>query len=388
MLEGVLADAELAPVVARAESLRLQILLTPLPRRDVSEAETLSYRVGEEYVFTASAIKTFVSVLALRKLQGLDGVDADTPVGFCVHPPAHPLRARCPGEPTPDDTNTDGGVATLVHEPRKMHLVSNNAAFNRLYDFVGHDQIHREAERLGFGSLRLRHRMGQSHELGRDTPPMVFFPRDGRPRPMPGDTGSLELEPTAMKGIEVGRAHLGRGRRRVEAPRDFAQKNHVSLEDLHRLLASIVRPELEMSADLGLTPANRARLLDAMTEDPLESKNPRFGRARFSGRRYKLMFRGIERVVPAEQIRYVNKAGRAYGFHVESAYVEHRETGRGFLLTAAIYVNENGVVGDDEYEYEAISRPFYQRLGELLARRLLIETGPTAGSSLHRPGAP
>ena len=40
-------------------------------------------------------------------------------------------------------------------------------------------------------------------------------------------------------------------------------------------------------------------------------------------------------VLAARQVRYVNKSGRAYGFHLENAYVEDRESGRAFFVTAA-----------------------------------------------------
>lgn len=366
-------DPELRGFASRAETLRLQILLTPLDGIGDPRPPTFRYRVGEEYVFTASAIKTFVSVFALQKLATIPGVDAETPVGFCEHEPGKALEAACPDVPTPDDTHVATGLATLGHELRKMHLVSNNGAFNRLYDFVGQDEIHARAKHLGFESLRLRHRMGQAHTLGTETPPMVFFPSGSKPVRMGGARSEQKHPPTKLAKIEVGVAHIGRGRERVEEARDFSMKNHVELDDLHRMTLSIVRPELEASSDLGLRPVDRARLLDAMTVDPLDSNDPKFEGKRFSGRRYKLMWRGVERVVPAASIRYVNKAGRAYGFHVETAYVEDTRSGRAFVLTAVVYANENGVVGDDEYEYEQVTRPFFRRLGEVLAQRLLVE---------------
>lgn len=371
LIEGLLeGDEVLAAVAAEAPRRRLQILLTPIAPGERTPV-THRYRVGVEYVFTASAIKTFASVLALRRLQALDGVDLDTPVGYCRHRPGRALDAECPDTPTLDDTHRTDGRASLGHELRKMHLVSNNRSFNHLYDFVGHERLHRDAWALGFESLRLRHRMGQDHTLGRDTPPMRFFPANEEPRTLSGQRSPLELAPTEAPGVEVGRAYIGRGKVRIDAPRDFSRKNHVSLEDLHRLTLSIARPELDGAVKLGLDPAHRRALLDAMTVDPLASDDPNFERARFSGKRYKLLWRGLERVVPRGTLRYVNKAGRAYGFHVESAYVEHTESGRAFVLTCAIYVDDDGVVGDDAYLYDEISRPFYLHLGEALGRALL-----------------
>src|SRR5690606_41903794 len=72
----------------------------------------------------------------------------------------------------------------------------------------------------------------------------------------------------------------------------------------------------------------------------------------------------------SKRIRYVNKSGRAYGFHLENAYVEDRESGSAFFVTAVIYANPDGVLNDDDYAYEEMSQPFFTALGTGLARAL------------------
>ena len=56
----------------------------------------------------------------------------------------------------------------------------------------------------------------------------------------------------------------------------------------------------------------RFHLLQAMSEDPLASANPRY-RNKKEHLRYKLLIKGVMRVIPLERIRYVAKSGRAYG---------------------------------------------------------------------------
>jgi hypothetical protein len=73
-----------------------------------------------------------------------------------------------------------------------------------------------------------------------------------------------------------------------------------------------------------------------------------------------------------ERIRYVGKSGRAYGFHLENAYVENRDTGRAFFVTATVYANPDGVLNDDDYAYDQLSRPLLASLGSALARELLV----------------
>lgn len=361
------ADGKFDLVLSDPAKYRLQIVISEI---DVASktAVTHGYRVDDEFSFAASAIKVFASIAALRKLQtlGAPGLSLATPFGACG-------REETTCGPDRDRTNLDSQKVTLGHEIRKMHLVSNNRAFNRLYDFVGHREINEDAWALGFGSLRIRHRMGQTYTLGK-TSPRLQFGEEGKPiLTVPRRKSDLELEPTKLPGVLVGVARIDRHDQRLEEPRDFGNKNYVSTRDLHRVILSVAAPWLPGLPDLELADENRAFLLAAMTQDPLRSDNPRYTAQRYSGRRYKLMSVGIERVLPLDRIRYVNKPGKAYGFHVENAYVEDTKTGRAFAITAAIYVNENDVINDDHYEYDLISRPFFKDLGETLARKLLVE---------------
>ena len=368
-IEGALReDGRFEQLLADPAKYRLQILVTELVPGEEGPVKlvTHGYRVDAEFTFAASAIKTVASIAALRRLQRIDepGVGLDTPMALCG-----PKRGPC--DKTEDKSNLRGQTITLGHELRKMHLVSNNKAFNRLYDFVGHREINEDLAGLGFASVRIRHRMGQQYTLGKTTPRMEFL-RDDGPYVVERRTSDLALEPTQLPGILVGVAYYGRDHQRFDEPRDFSRKNHISTADLHRLQLSIVLPDHPAVPDLGLSDAHQAALLAAMTENPESSANPKFDRPRLTGRRYKLMSTGIERKIPLEQIRYVNKPGKAYGFHVENAYVEHLPTGRSFFVTASLYVNDNEVINDDHYEYEQISRPFFRDLGELLADRLLL----------------
>jgi hypothetical protein len=86
-----------------------------------------------------------------------------------------------------------------------------------------------------------------------------------------------------------------------------------------------------------------------------------------------------------------NKLGRAYGFSVDNAHVrvdvvrsvdpngekrkkidddddDDDERFREFFLAVAVETNENGVVNDDAYEYEAVADPFLEAVAEVAAK--------------------
>jgi hypothetical protein len=360
--------AEGAPMAARSRS-------SP-GGAEGPRTSTHGYRVDVEYVYPASAIKTFASVAALRKLAALrregHAVGLDTPVAFCV---GEGRSRRCK---TKDASNLEGGVITIGHEIRKMQLVSNNFSFNRLYELVGHRELNEDLWALGFSSLRMHHRLytGTDPLEQRTTPRVELRPAKGKRVVVPARVSDLELPPTEAPELRLGVAYIDDATgSRVDEPMDFADKNSVSVQDLHRLMLALARPDLPGVPELGLDPDDREFLLRAMTEDPLESANPVYTDEHDSGLRYHTMIKGMLRVMALERILYVGKAGKAYGFHLDNAYVEDEKSGRAMAVTVVGYANANGVLNDNAYEYDSVTRPVLLGLGELLGRAVLLGEG-------------
>ncbi len=354
---------------------RVQILVTAItPAEGGARVIRHGYRVDEEYVYPASAIKTFAAVGALRTLKALRAeghrVNLDTPMTYCEGPEPNTCHIE------QDTSNLAGGTITVGHEIRKMQLVSNNIAFNRLYEVVGHREINESMWALGFPTLRIHHRMYgvKDREVQRTTPRIELHPKRGKKIVVvPHKVSDLDLPATEASSMHIGVGYIDDATdTRVDEALDFSGKNHVSVRDLHRLTLAIVRPELPGVPQLGMAESDRAFLIASMTEDPLESSNPVYTNPHHSGLRYKTMIRGMMRAMPLAKIRYVGKAGRAYGFHLDNAYVEDLRTGRAMVVTVVLYANDNGVLNDNHYEYDAITRPFLKDLGEVLVREVLL----------------
>jgi hypothetical protein len=306
----------------RAEEHRIQILV-----RAVNGAHHVEhgFRVDAEYVYPASAIKTFLSVAALRA-----------------------LRARAPGERANPFTDT---VDALQRR-------SDNAAFAKLYDFVGHRALNETWRDLGFSSVRFHHRMGQTRAQGLVLPAMAVRVGSTTIR-LPQRTSNLVLPPTRAERLEVGERHKRRDGVTVDGPKSFAEKNYASLRDLQRLNLSLVEPEASDAVALGLRDEDRRMLLAAMSAmtDGAEHHKP--------------LLAGLRRVLPDDAIHYIGKSGRAYGFHIANAYVQNTSNGHAMYVTASIYANPNGVVNDDVYDYAGSTVPYLAALGEALGRALL-----------------
>lgn len=374
---------------------RFQLLVTVIDPAATPEAryQTHAYREDAEYVYPASAIKTFAAVAALRKLGEIrrsEGkrFDLDTPLALCSG-----RTKRC--RTTDDESNLEGGRITLGHEIRKMQLVSNNTAFNRLMQFVGFDEFHADMSAIGFDRTFVHHPLWVGTLDADETliaPAWELQPAKGKPLHVDLRERRQPPPPSTLPRTKVGEAYLdeSRDKARVDEAMDFGEKNFVALRDFHRLTLGLVADDLPAPhpaelqiPDLGLETRHAAFLRRAMSEDPLASKNPVYDDEHKSELRYKTMLEGILRVRPRSTIDYVNKAGRAYGFHLENAYVHDSQSKRAFVVSFVIFVDTDGVLNDDLYEYDAISRPLLDDLGESLARLVFDGASAARAGSTH-----
>ncbi len=365
-------------VLASPETFRAQVLIAEVGtnrfgRRTLRRA---GYRVAAEYFYPASAIKLCAAVAALQTIERLEvqaaGVDLlDVPLDIA------PLF---PGDPpqTNDMSKLPTGQITVAQELRKLALVSDNEAFNRLYDLVGHKALNENMHALGLRSVVINHRLSESRTIPdmRASASVTFRMRHGEPFLVPARSSQLRLT-NLGEGLLVGSAYL-KGEQLVNTPMDFSGRNGISLLDLQNLLVKVTRPDIDLGTPaLRLSASHRERLLQAMTQYPRESRNPSYPAGRYPDDYGKFLLPGIRRICPSmtpgERVEITGKIGRAYGFSIENSYVFNPRTGRTVFVAAALYTNADGVLNDDKYEYETIADPFFADLGELIARAWLGE---------------
>lgn len=363
-------DPRLAPVLDDAQQYRLQIVLGTvnegLNGRRVLEQQT--FRAGAEYFYPASAVKLFAAVAALERLSdlrratGLE-IDPETPLVY------YPLF---PGETVvgSDTSNLEGGAVTVKHEIRKIFLVSDNEAFNRLYELVGQDVLAASLEHAGIDSARIVHRLEEprSEEENRRFP-RIDFVGDGFAYTLPERTSAPLPPAPPLPGLAVGTAYMADGAR-VDAPMDFSAKNRAALVDLQRALCNVVLPDVDCGGvGFALSPAYRKLLTDVLREFPRQSKNPVYAESEYPDAYAKYFLPGLRRVLDAERIASYDKIGQAYGFTTDNAWIVDEATGRSFFLAATLYTNADGVLNDDRYDYDSVALPFLADLAEVIARR-------------------
>ncbi|MBL9002573.1 MAG: serine hydrolase [Phycisphaerae bacterium] len=363
--------ATAAGVPADPETLRVQVLMAEV-RAGTGTAPTLTrsgYRVDAEYFYPASTIKLCAAVAAMQLLEDMRRAGAevglDTPMRIMPLLPGESVQER-------DETNPPRFDITPGHEIRALCLVSDNRAFNRLYDLVGHDELNRRMHDAGLSSVIINHRLSDPRAIPdqRATPAVELLTAGGVIE-VPARRSETIRRTAGVPGLNVGRGFLKNGAV-IEEGTDFSGRNRTSLRDLQDLLIMTARPDINLgqAAKIALCESDREFLLRAMSQYPGDSQNPRYPRETHPDGFAKLFLPGLLRVIPIERIRITNKVGQAYGFTTENAYIEDLGTGRSFFLTATIYTNADGVLNDNKYEYDTLAEPFMADLAEAVARRV------------------
>lgn len=354
-----------------------------------------TYDQGPAYFYPASTVKTAAVIAAFLELDrlerggvGTDGADgwtpgpaAGAPVGRDTALRFHPLFEG-EGLEERDPSHVDGGTITAGHEARKVLLISDNAAYNRLYELAGNDGVNGALRDAGLDRTTIFHRLSEFRSPADQLRVPAIDLLDGTGRVIastPERTAPVPGTNAGVGGLELGDAHTSGGEV-LAGPMSFAQKNHMPLGDLVDMNIMLLRPDLlgalrherggKPTVGFPLTEDDRRFIRAAMASTPGESEDPRYDPVKYPADYSKFLLPGLLRVRSMDELVVRDKVGRAYGFSITNSEVVDLRTGRTFFLAATLYTNPNGVVGDSVYDYGRADR-FLGDLGEVVGRAVL-----------------
>jgi len=314
------------------------------------------------YFYPASTVKFPVSILALQKLNELNLFGLDKNSTMITE------QAFSGQTPVYNDPTSPTGKPSIAQYIKKILMVSDNDAYNRLYEFLGQEYINEQLQQKGYGEVQLLHRLS--------IPLSAAENRHTNPVKMYDAIGSLVYEKPAQNNTSQYQQRtdsLGRGYYNsdtlVNRPMDFSTKNRISLEDLHSMLISLIFPtKVHASQRFNITVEDRQFLLKYMSQLPTESTFPPYSAdtAAYWPAYCKFLLFGSEKGALPNNIRSFNKVGDAYGQLTDVAYIVDLEKNIEFFLSATIYCNSDGILNDDHYDYEAIGFPFMKHLGQVI----------------------
>ncbi|MFT4153480.1 serine hydrolase [Parafilimonas sp.] len=351
-------------VLSHPEAYRLQIIYTQINRDKNNKPSFTNYYFNVDSLFyfnPASTVKLPLAALSLEKLNemGIAGVNKFTSMQFDS---AYPRQ-----EKELHDSTAETNYPSIAQFIRKAFLISDNDAYNRMYQFVGQQAINRELHAKGYASTRItREFMGYTDDENRHTNPIDFINEDGTAiyhQPMQYNTDSFDFSHT----VKIGNAHYDSNDSLINEPIDFTKVNNFPLKDLQQILQSIVFPlSVPERQRFNLAKGDYAFLKQFLSQYPSETNYPKYDTSQYYDSYVKFFFQDSLHHAMPSNIRVFNKVGWAYGFLIDASYIVDFKNKVEFMLAATVYVNSDGILNDNKYDVETVGHPFMYQLGQTI----------------------
>ncbi|MCB9207972.1 MAG: serine hydrolase [Ignavibacteriales bacterium] len=367
ILEKIISENadSLFPVVQNKDKFEVQILYTQINKDKDDKINLTTYSFNEnpqKYFYPASTVKFPAAVLSLEKLNDLKMKGLNKYTHFSIDSLYEGLTSF------DKDFKTECGYPNIAEFIKRVFLVSDNQAFNRLFDFLGQKELNDRLRKKGFNNTRILHRLevARTADQNRQTNPIKFYDEEGNiiyEQPAKFDSTDVNLN---LSDTKKGKGYYSNGEL-INEPKDFSANNFFGLRDQHNLLIRIFYPELfKESERFNLIEDDYKFLRNYMSMLPKESVCPKYSNEEYWDSYVKFFIFGDSKNTMPENIKIYNKVGDAYGFMLDNAYIVDEGNDVKFFLSAVIHVNENQIYNDDTYEYDTIALPFLSKLGKVI----------------------
>lgn len=367
--EGLEDYPTLQKVLADTAKYQVQILYTQMDRNEHGNPlfTTHPFNLDDSrYFYPASTVKLPIALLALEWLeeQQIEGLTLETTMlTDSVRPSQLPALT---------DSSAQNGLPSIGHYIKKVLLVSDNDASNRLYELLGMDYINQKLVEKGLLYTVITQRLSFpiSPEENRQFNPIRFVDKSGK----------ILLEIPARQAdsayVVPGYPKLGKAYYKndslIQWGMDFSYKNKFALSDFHGVVQRIIFPEAFVGTErFAINEEHRNFVLTYMSMLPKESKFPAYALPEYYDSYSKFFKFGTDKSAIPTRFRLFNKTGWSYGHLIDGGYFVDFETGVEFFVSAIVYVNEDQILNDDKYETDEIGLPFFAELGEYLYQREL-----------------
>lgn len=357
------ASPLLLSVLNQPDTFQYQLIYTRIDRDKTNRPRFKSFYLNvdkDRYFNPASMVKLPTAMLALEKLneQHIPGVDKYT---VMLTDSSFDRQTK-----VLSDTSAVDGLPSIAHYIRKIFLVSDNDAYNRLYEFAGQETLNKRLWEKGYKDSRITRRfVTMTEEQNRHTNRIRFIKNGKLFKEQPAAYNQLPFD--FSKKIFIGKAHFNRDDSLIHTPMDFTTHNNMPLQDLQQMLQSVLFPgSVKKEQRFNLTDDDRKFLYQYMSELPSESSHPKYDTSEFFDSYTKFfLFKADKSKIPSH-IRVFNKTGWSYGFLTDVAYIVDFKNKVEFMLSGVIYVNSDGVLNDDKYEYKQTGYPFFKEVGNII----------------------
>lgn len=342
-------------IIDRKKEYRVQIAYTQIDQTSNGEPikKTYTFDTDKYYYYAASVVKFPAAVFCLEKFNRLSKYGISLFDSFDIN------NTAC-ASLTNENLWKNKSPQNFSFLLKNLLVISDNNAFNPIYDFVTPIEFAQRFEELNFKHAVICRRFAKCDMTANSKVNAISF----------FDAFcNVKMEQLAMNfdfvnsysgrlSPHVGRAYLAE--KLEKRPFDFSDYNYVSLSDLHRLMQWVI---FEDSAQLKLRSSDFSFLKNTLSEYPRSLGLKDFDETKMPDSYMKYFWRADsnQTVIPPRFHLY-NKVGQAYGFLTDCMYFKDDENGVEFFLTASIYVNKNETLNDGKYEYSSIGFPFLENI--------------------------
>jgi hypothetical protein len=344
----------------------VQILYTQIDRdaKNIPHFRSFSYRLNpKRYFYPASTVKLPTAIFALEKLNELKIKNLNK------HNKMLTDSAFTGQTKVLKDSSSETGFPSIENYIRKILLVSDNDAYNRLYEFVGRGELNQKLKKYELNNTRIIGRLaiGDGGEGARHTNPIDFYDNDKLVYRKPALYDASNY-PMQLDNMIQGKGYLDKDDKLVMQPFDFNEKNVYPISDQQMILKRLLFPEVfSQQQRFNLKPDDYQFIYRYMSMFPIESFKPTYNRPEYFPAFCKFLFYGGDSTAAINpDIRIFNKPGDSYGYDIDNAYIVDFKNKIEFMLTAVVQSNEDGIYNDNKYEYATVCLPFLKNIGQVI----------------------
>ncbi len=344
----------------------VQILYTQINRdeNNVPHFTSYSYHLNaNHYFYPASTVKLPTAIFALEKLNELH-------IKGLTKASVMKTDSSFAGETKMlEDTSSANGLPSIENYIKKILLVSDNYAYNRVYEFVGREEINNKLKKYNLNNTRIVGRLaiGDGGEAARHTNAIDFFNGDKLVYHQPAQYDAKDY-PMHLENMIQGKGYLDSHDQLVMKPFSFEEKNVYTIADQQMVLRRLLFPEtFPKEQRFNLTPEDYEFIYHYMSMFPTESTKPTYPTPEYYPAYCKFLMYGTDSLAHINQdVRIFNKCGDSYGYNIDNAYIIDIKHHVEFILTAVVQSNEDGIYNDNIYEYKTVTHPFMKNLGQVI----------------------
>jgi len=328
-------------LLAKRQDITIQLIYTKIDRgaNGIAGLKHYYFNVNPARYFNpTAAVKLPLAILTMQKLAALRpyGVDKNTTM---LTEKAYSSQTAVLNDPT-----TSNGKPSIAQYLKRMLLVNDAEAADRLYELLGQQYINQQLKEKGYAGAQITERLGDAgltEDENRHTNPVKFY--------APGNR--LIHEQAAQFNTVT-----------LPASTDsLISRSRFTLEQLHSILVSLVFPNKVTSAQrFSMSDDDRMYVLKYMSQWPSESVNPPYVDEPeiYYPAFNKYLLLGSGRDSMPAGIRIFNAGAHTGHSIMDIAYIVDFDKKTEFFLSAVVDAGED--------DYETLCLPFMKHAGKAI----------------------